>query len=77
MHYTCLACVTIDSVIKKNKKSYLQVYLEECKYKIKKIQMSRYISAELDSDSDSELDLGSDSEELMAKLESNSDLNSE
>ena len=77
MHYTCIACVTIDSVIKKNKKSYLQVYLEECKYKIKKIQMSRSISAELDSDSDSELDLGSDSEELMAKLESNSDLNSE
>ena len=75
MHYTCIACVTIDSVIKKNKKNYLQVYLEECKYKTKKIQMFRSISAELDSDS--ELDLGSDSEELMAKLESNSDLNSE
>ena len=28
-----------------------QVYLEECKYKIKKIQMSRFIKAELKSDS--------------------------
>ena len=58
-----------------NKKNYRQVYLEEWKYKIKKIQMSRFINAEqeLDSDSDSE----SDSEELTAKLESNSDLDSE
>ena len=49
MHYTCIACITIDSVMKMNKKYFLQVYLEECKYKIKKIQMSRIINAELDS----------------------------
>ena len=29
MHYTCNACITIDSVIRINKKSYPQVYLEE------------------------------------------------
>ena len=52
MHYTCIACITIDSVIKMYKKYFPQVYLEECKYKIKKIQMSRFINAELDSDSD-------------------------
>ena len=40
--------------MKINKKNYLQVYLEECKYKIKKIQTSRFINAELDSDSDLE-----------------------
>ena len=62
MHYTCIACVTIDSVMKMNKKNYPQVYLEECKYKIKKIHMSRFISAELESDSDSDLDLESNSE---------------
>ena len=56
MHYTCIACITIDSVIKIEKKNYLQVYLEECKYKIRKIQMSRFINTELDSDSDSEPD---------------------
>ena len=36
IHYTCIACITIDSVMKTNKKNYPQVYLEECKYKIKK-----------------------------------------
>ena len=69
MHYTCIACVNIDSVMKMNKKNYTQVYLEECKYKIKKMQTSRFINAELESNSDSDLD----SEELTKKLEYNSD----
>ena len=56
MHYACIACITIDSVMKIEKKNYPQVYLEECKYKVKKIQMSRFINAKLESDS------GSDSE---------------
>ena len=37
MHYTYIACITIDSVKKIEKKNYPQVYLEECKYKIRKI----------------------------------------
>ena len=36
------------------KKNYPQVYLEECKYRIKKIQMSKFINAELESGSDTE-----------------------
>ena len=36
MHYTCIACITIDSVMKMDKKNYLQVYLEECKYRTNK-----------------------------------------
>ena len=52
MHYTCIACITIDSAMKMGKKYFLQVYLEECKYKIQKIQMSRFINVELKSDSD-------------------------
>ena len=70
MHYTCIACITIDSVMKMEKKNFPQVYLEECKYKIKKIQMSRFINTELDSDSESDA-------ELMAKLKSDSDNDSE
>ena len=64
MHYTCIACLTIDSVMKTNKKNYPQVYSEKCKYQKKKIQMSRFINAELelDSDSDSNLDELTDSE---------------
>ena len=58
MYYTCIACMTIDSIIKMNKKNYPQIYLEECKYK--KIQMSRFINTELESDTES--DVGTDSE---------------
>ena len=76
MHYICIACITIDSVMRIDKKNYPQVYLVECKYKVKKIQMSRFISTELKSDSDSESDLEIESKfdtKLIAKLESGSD----
>ena len=53
MHYNYIACITIDSVMRIDKKNHPQVYLVECKYKIKKIQMSRFINTELKSDSDS------------------------
>ena len=36
MHYTCIACITIDSVLTMEKKNYRQVYLEQCKYRMKK-----------------------------------------
>ena len=72
MHYTCIACITIDSVMRMEKKYHPQVYLEECKYRINKIQMSKFISTELKSDSESESESELDTE-LMAKLESNSD----
>ena len=54
MHYACIACISIDSVMKIENKNYPQVCLEECKCKVKKIQMSRFINAELESDSDSD-----------------------
>ena len=36
MHYTCIACITIDSVMKIEKNNYPKVYLEECKYRVEK-----------------------------------------
>ena len=36
MHYTCIACITIDSVINIDKKNHPQVHLEECKHRVKK-----------------------------------------
>ena len=36
------------------KKNYPQVYLKECKYKIKQIKMSKFIGVELESDSSSD-----------------------
>ena len=66
MHYTCIACITIDSVINIDTKSHPQVYLEECKYKATKIQTSRFISTELKIDSEpSDWDL--DSEKIGAR----------
>ena len=74
MHYTCIACITIDCVMRMDKKNFPQVYLEECKYKIKKMQMSRFINTDLDSDSESDSE---PDDELMAKLKSDSDNYSE
>ena len=64
VHYTCIACMTIDSVMKTEKKNYPQIYLEECKYKIKKIKVSKFIDTEFDSKSEleSDIELNSQSE---------------
>ena len=70
MHYTCIACITINSVMRMEKKNHPRVYLEECKYRAKKIQMSRFINTELESASESE---SKSDTELIAKLESGSD----
>ena len=67
-HYTCIACITIDSVMRMEKKNYQQVYLEECKYRMKKTKMNKFIEAELESES--ELELESDIElELKSDTE--------
>ena len=36
IHYVCISAICIDSVLRRNKKNYPQVYLEQCKCKIKK-----------------------------------------
>ena len=60
-YYTCFACITIDSIIKMNKKDYPQVYLEECKYKGKKLHTPRFINIELETDSESDVETDSES----------------
>ena len=49
MHYTCIACITIDSVMRMEKKNYPQL-LEECKYKPNKIKMTKFLYTELESE---------------------------
>ena len=74
IYYACIACITIDSVLEIDKKNHPQFYLEECKYMVKKTQMSRFIELKSDSES-SASDLDSEKigakvdKELMAKLE--------
>ena len=52
VHYACIACITVDSVLRMEKKTYPQVYLEQCKYKLKKTKMSKFIKTELESESE-------------------------
>ena len=56
IHYTCIARITFDSVMRMEKKNYLQVYVEECKHRMKKRKMTKLIEAELESKSESELE---------------------
>ena len=52
IHYISIACITIDFVMRTDKKNFPQVYLKEYKYKTKEIQMSRFIDTEIDLDLD-------------------------
>ena len=62
VHYTCIAYITIDSVMKMKKINYSQVYLEECKYKIRKKNKPKFRNTELKSESKSEIELQPDIE---------------
>ena len=55
VEYACIACISVDSVLKVDKKYYPQVYLEQCKYKIKVREAKSFID-------DYEIDLNSDYE---------------
>ena len=46
--YNCVAGICIDFVLKVDKKNYPQVYLEQCKYKIKRRKPVDLIDAEVD-----------------------------
>ena len=52
VHYVCISAICIDSVLKTGNKSYPQVYLEQCKYKIKKRQLVSFIDDEVNLSSD-------------------------
>ena len=47
-HYVCIPAVCIDSALRVDKKNYPQVYLEQCKYKIKKRELVSLIYNEVD-----------------------------
>ena len=58
-HYICIPAIDIDSVLKIDKRTYPQAYLEQCKYKLKKRKIVNYIDDEIIdeiSDSDDAID---------------------
>ena len=59
-HYICIPAIDIDSILKIDKKAYL----EECKYKLKKRKAASFIDSEIiDDDDDSDDDHGYDSDD--------------
>ena len=48
IHYVCIAAIFIDSVLRVDKKNYPQVYLEKCKYKMRKRKLVDFIDNEVD-----------------------------
>ena len=47
-NYVCIAAIDIDSVLEiDNKRAYLQAYLEQCKYKLKKRKHVNFIDDEI------------------------------
>ena len=51
-HYICIAAICIDCALKVDKKNYPQLYLEQCKYKIKRRKPVDFIDGEVDFSSD-------------------------
>ena len=48
VEYACIACISIDTVLKVDKKHFPQVHLEQCKYKIKKREPKSFFDYEID-----------------------------
>ena len=65
IHYVCISAICIDSVLRTDKKSYPQVYLEQCKYKIKKRELVTFIDGEVN------LSSYDDSDELIISSNNN------
>ena len=56
IEHACISRISVDSVLKVEKKNYPQVYLEQCKYKIKMREIKSFIDYEIDLDSGYESD---------------------
>ena len=70
-HYICIPAIDIDSVLKVDKKTYPQAYLEQCKSKLKKRKAMNYIDIEIiDDDSNDNSDDSSDNENENAFITS-------
>ena len=52
IHYVCISAICIDSVLRTDKKNYPQIYLEQCKYKMKKGEFLSFIDDEVNVSSD-------------------------
>ena len=54
IEYECIPYISVDSLLKIEKKWFPQVYLEQCKYKMKERKITSLIDYDLDSDYESD-----------------------
>ena len=54
IEYVCIPVISVDSVIRVDKKNHPQAYLEQCEYKIKKRELKSFINYGFNSDSESD-----------------------
>ena len=54
IHYSCIAAISVDCMLKLDGENYPQVYLEQCKYRLKKKNIVYFIDNELEESSDEE-----------------------
>ena len=68
-HYSCIAAICVDCVLKLDGENYPQVCLEQCKYRLKKKEIVDFIDTELEesSDEESKLEESSDEESELEK----------
>ena len=59
-HYICIPAINIDSVIKVDKRIYLQAYLEQCNYKLKKMKCVNFFDDEIIDDDNTDNSYDSD-----------------
>ena len=52
IYYACISAICIDSALRTDKKNDPQVYLEQCKYKMRKKRISKFHYDEVDLSSD-------------------------
>ena len=60
--YKCLSLIMLDSIIRVNKKYNPQIFLQECKYVIRKNKMENFVNNDLDLKSSDESDNETDNE---------------
>ena len=61
----CSSIIMLDSVFYAYENYFPQTFLEECKYKQKKIKIKNYIDEEIKSDSDSDTDADTNNNEYI------------
>ena len=65
-YYTCLSVILLDSLVKIDNDYYPQIFVEECKYAVKKKKIMNTINEELnldESDDESDNDKSNESDE--------------